>query len=408
MRSVQSTICESTSPPTTSARSARPAGDHPVRLRERVHEAGAAGREVVRGRVRARRAGRRGSRAVDGKIMSGVTVATMIRSSVGGRRRPPARARCGAAGQRDVGERLLRARDRAARGSRCARRSTRRRCRPASRARRSSSRARARCEPMPVIETRAVRGCVRRSRLRPRRRSAFRARRARRPTVARRPCPCRSGRARARARRSSSSSSPGSTIRLKRTPSMPAKSASRPRFSSCESTATAPVWAIASTISTPGMIGRPGKCPARYHSSAARACARRRASRARARRTSSMRRNGSRCGRISSISALERGAVGTFTRRPSLVGRGRVTFAPRTSCRACAGASGGRTSTPRSAPRRSACSADEHAEGAVAVTEEQTEGRGPAGPAVGLAVRQRRPRLGRCSSRPWRPRACRS
>ena len=31
----------------------------------------------------------------------------------------------------------------------------------------------------------------------------------------------------------SSSSSPGSTIRLKRTPSMPAKSASRPRFSSC-------------------------------------------------------------------------------------------------------------------------------------------------------------------------------
>ena len=55
------------------------------------------------------------------------------------------------------------------------------------------------------------------------------------------------------------SSSPGRTIRLKRTSSMPAKSASRPRFASSESTATAPAWASASTIFTPGMIGLPGK-----------------------------------------------------------------------------------------------------------------------------------------------------
>ena len=57
------------------------------------------------------------------------------------------------------------------------------------------------------------------------------------------------------------SSSPGSTIRLKRTSSIPANSASLPRFSSCESTATAPACASASTMITPGMIGRPGKWP---------------------------------------------------------------------------------------------------------------------------------------------------
>ena len=54
---------------------------------------------------------------------------------------------------------------------------------------------------------------------------------------------------------------PARRSRLKRTPSMPANSASLPRFSSSESTATAPACAIASTIRTPGMIGRPGKWP---------------------------------------------------------------------------------------------------------------------------------------------------
>src|SRR5207342_2470009 len=61
---------------------------------------------------------------------------------------------------------------------------------------------------------------------------------------------------------SSISSSPGRTTRLKRTSSIPAKRAMRPRFSASLSTATAPAWASASTIFTPGMIGLPGKCPA--------------------------------------------------------------------------------------------------------------------------------------------------
>ena len=51
-------------------------------------------------------------------------------------------------------------------------------------------------------------------------------------------------------------------MRLKRTPSMPANSASLPRFSSSDRTATAPACASASTIFTPGMIGLPGKWPA--------------------------------------------------------------------------------------------------------------------------------------------------
>ena len=101
----------------------------------------------------------------------------------------------------------------------------------------------------------AVRAAITR---RPPRRSACRARRARRRR-SRAPCPCRSGRAPSRPRTTRSSTSPGRTIRLKRTSSMPAKSASLPRFSGCESTATAPHWASASTIFTPGMIGLPGK-----------------------------------------------------------------------------------------------------------------------------------------------------
>ena len=93
---------------------------------------------------------------------------------------------------------------------------------------------------------------------------------------------------------SSSSSSPGSTIRLKRTSSIPAKSASRPRFSSWESTATAPVCAIASTISTPGITGRPGKWPARYHSSGRTVFRATTRSPGSSSTTSSIRRNGSR------------------------------------------------------------------------------------------------------------------
>ena len=49
---------------------------------------------------------------------------------------------------------------------------------------------------------------------------------------------------------------------------MPAKNAILPRFSSSTSTATAPACAIASTISTPGITGRSGKCPGNHQSSA--------------------------------------------------------------------------------------------------------------------------------------------
>ena len=62
--------------------------------------------------------------------------------------------------------------------------------------------------------------------------------------------------------------SPGSTTRLKRQSSIPAKNAILPRFSSWIRTAIAPVWAIASTISTPGITGRSGKWPGNHQSSA--------------------------------------------------------------------------------------------------------------------------------------------
>ena len=83
---------------------------------------------------------------------------------------------------------------------------------------------------------------------------------------------------------------------------MPAKSASLPRFSSCESTATAPHCASASTIFTPGMIGLPGKWPAQSSSvTVLRATTR---SPGTSSITSSIRSIGSRCGRIASIAAL--------------------------------------------------------------------------------------------------------
>ena len=138
----------------------------------------------------------------------------------------------------------------------------------------------------------------------PRRTSACRARRALRRR-SRAPCRARSGRAPSSRSHSSVSRSPGRTTRLKRTPSMPAKSAIRPRFSSRLSTATAPAWASASTIFTPGMIGLPGKWPAQSSSvTSLRATTRTFGSSS---ITSSSRRNGSRCGRIASISAFPSG-----------------------------------------------------------------------------------------------------
>ena len=130
--------------------------------------------------------------------------------------------------------------------------------------RRSSSPSSGTLAPSPVIP---IRGPVAEPIIAPPRRSACRARRApRRPS----PSPCRGRQARAwrRSRTSASASRPGETMRLKRQSSIPAKKAILPRFSSSTSTATAPACAIASTISTPGITGRSGKCPGNHQSSA--------------------------------------------------------------------------------------------------------------------------------------------
>ena len=72
----------------------------------------------------------------------------------------------------------------------------------------------------------------------------------------------RPARARSRSRTRATSSSPGSTIRLKRTSSIPAKSASLPRFSSCDERRRPRRPAPSPRPSArPGMIGRPGKWP---------------------------------------------------------------------------------------------------------------------------------------------------
>ena len=84
---------------------------------------------------------------------------------------------------------------------------------------------------------------------------------------------------------SSQSVSPGPTWRRKRAPSRPPNSGSLPAKRSSVSTAMAPTWAIASHISTPGSVGRPGKWPAKNHSSPVRCHGPRPTDPARARRT---------------------------------------------------------------------------------------------------------------------------
>jgi len=61
--------------------------------------------------------------------------------------------------------------------------------------------------------------------------------------------------------------SPGTTIFLNFILSIPPNRAFFPLFSAKLSMAIAPVCAKLSVISTPGMIGFPGKCPLKYHSS---------------------------------------------------------------------------------------------------------------------------------------------
>ena len=58
---------------------------------------------------------------------------------------------------------------------------------------------------------------------------------------------------------------------------------------------------------TPGMTGRPGKCPARYHSSARTILRATQRTPGSSSSTSSTRRNGSRCGMIASIPSLPKG-----------------------------------------------------------------------------------------------------
>src|SRR5262249_10038793 len=81
------------------------------------------------------------------------------------------------------------------------------------------------------------------------------------PSTAARPCPFAIRRRTRRNSHSSSSTSPGSTTLLNRQSSIPAKNGILPSFASCASTATAPHWAIASIVSTPGITGRSGKWP---------------------------------------------------------------------------------------------------------------------------------------------------
>src|SRR4029077_12302969 len=76
------------------------------------------------------------------------------------------------------------------------------------------------------------------------------------PSTVARPCPFAIGPRTRRNSHSRSSTSPGSTTRLKRQSSIPAKRGLLPRFASSARTATAPHWAIASIVSTPGITGR--------------------------------------------------------------------------------------------------------------------------------------------------------
>ena len=121
---------------------------------------------------------------------------------------------------------------------------------------------------------------------------------------------------------------------------MPAKNAILPRFSSSTSTATAPACAIASTIRTPGITGRAGKCPGNHQSSARTSRRRDDLRPGTSSITSSSRRNGSRCGRMRSISSLPNGASGITPPSPPPEARasqhgpdGRSTSPCRPACR---------------------------------------------------------------------------
>src|SRR5918999_1693848 len=126
--------------------------------------------------------------------------------------------------------------------------------------------------------------------------------------------------------------SPGTTVRLKRHSSMPAKSANLPRYSGSASTAIPAAWASASTINTPGMIGRSGKWPVKCGSEAVTfliASTERPGSSA---TTRSIMRNGYRCGSSRMISGASIGRA-----RSVVIGRASVSLTP-SACHECAGA----------------------------------------------------------------------
>ena len=148
-----------------------------------------------------------------------------------------------------------------------------------------------------------------------RERSASRAPPARRRRVAR-ALPRPTGPRTSSSSHSSSSSSPGSTIALEAHVVDAGEEHQLAAVLLLREHRDGAACASASTMITPGMIGLPGKCPAKYHSSP-RTCLRATTrSPGSSSSTSSRSRNGSRCGRIASISS--RPSVVWAHRRPSL------------------------------------------------------------------------------------------
>ena len=131
-----------------------------------------------------------------------------------------------------------------------------------------------------------------------RRRGRRRARPPRRacPRHSRDRDPCRHAPRAASSRTRLRRSSPGTTWRRKRACSTPPKSGSRPVYVRSASTTTPPHWAMDSRSNTPGVVGRPGKCPGKNHSSPRRVHSPLARTPGSIVSISSMKRNGGRCG----------------------------------------------------------------------------------------------------------------
>ena len=184
-------------------------------------------------------------------------------------------------------------------------------------ARRSSTTRSGTWQPRPVIE---IGRPFARLIIRPPRRSAFRARPAREPTVAR-TLPLPIGPRTLSTSQTRSSTVPGRTIRLKRTPSIPAKSTSLPLFSGWREHGHRAALRERLDHLHAGHDRVAREMPGAVRLGD-RAGARRRVLRARARCTSSTSRNGSRCGRICSISALPSSRSCAKAARAAARGRG--------------------------------------------------------------------------------------